>query len=163
MCAYTTHFFQMGARVCAAGMGAVPWSRAVGAVSARLDGVGRDAALSWKLTAVMEPTTTEVTFLPSSIIFYLFLYSRPPFIPVYLADCPLLCSSVSPAEKSASCFVPCCPSPAESPAESWLYWTHLCVLLRCTFWHVFVVLCKFEDKLCLLVQKQMEMCALHSW
>lgn len=146
----------MDARVCVAGMGAVPWSRAVGAVSARLDGVGRDAALSWKLTAVMEPTTTEVTFLPSSIIFYLFLYSRPPFIPVYLADCPLLCSSVSPAEKSASCFVPCCPSPAESPAGSWLYWTHFCVLFRCTFGCVFVILCKFEDKLCLLVQKQPE-------
>ena len=62
----------MAARDCAAGTGAVPWSRAVGAASARVDGVGRDAALSWKLTAVMEQTTTEVTFLTSSIIFHLF-------------------------------------------------------------------------------------------
>lgn len=97
---------QTDAQVCAAGMGAVPWSRVVGAASARLDGVGLDAALSWKLTAVMEPTTTEVTFLPSSIIFNLFLFPHLPFIPVYLADCPLLCFSVSSAEKSASRFVP---------------------------------------------------------
>lgn len=62
----------MAARDCVAGTGAVPWSRAVGAASARVDGVGRDAALSWKLTAVMEQTTTEVTFLTSSIIFHLF-------------------------------------------------------------------------------------------
>lgn len=62
----------MAAQACAVGMGAVPWSRAVGAASARLDGVGLDAALSWKLTAVMEQTTTEVTFPTSSIIFYLF-------------------------------------------------------------------------------------------
>lgn len=55
-------FSQMAAQGCAVGMGAVPWSRAAGAASARLDGVGLDAALSWKLTAVMEQTTTEVTF-----------------------------------------------------------------------------------------------------
>lgn len=76
--------FQMAAQVCAVGMDAVPWNRAVGAASARLDGVGLDAALSWKLTAVMEQTTTEVTFLISSIIFCLFF----PFISVSLADCP---------------------------------------------------------------------------
>lgn len=115
----------MAAQVCAVGMAAVPWSRVVGAASARLDGVGLDAVLSWKLTAVMGPTTTEVTFLPRSIIFYLFLFSRPSFIPVFLADCPLLCPSVSPAEKSDSLFVPvvppCCPSPTESPEESSLY------------------------------------------
>lgn len=52
----------MAARGCAAGTGAVPWSRAAGVASARLDGVGLDAALSWKLTAVMEQTTTEVKF-----------------------------------------------------------------------------------------------------
>lgn len=52
----------MAARGCAAGTGAAPWSRAAGVASARLDGVGLDAALSWKLTAVMEQTTTEVKF-----------------------------------------------------------------------------------------------------
>lgn len=138
--------FQMAAQVCAVGMGAVPWSRVVGAASARLDGVGLDAVLSWKLTAVMGPTTTEVTFLPWSIIFYLFLLSRPSFILVFLADCPLLCPSVSPAEKSASLFVPvippCCPSPAESPVESWRpdYIKHICVLLACSCRHIFVIL-----------------------
>ena len=74
---YLFIFFQTAARGCAAGMGVVPWSRAAGAASARLDGVGLDAALSWKLTAVMEPTTTEVTFETSSIIFYLFFSSLP--------------------------------------------------------------------------------------
>lgn len=54
--------FQTAAQGCAAGTGAVPWSRAAGVASVRLDGVGLDAALSWKLTAVMEQTTTEVTF-----------------------------------------------------------------------------------------------------
>lgn len=57
-----TPFFQMAVQGCAAGTGAVPWSRAAGVASARLDGVGLDAALSWKLTAVMEQTTTEVKF-----------------------------------------------------------------------------------------------------
>lgn len=61
VCVWDTPF-QTAAQGCAVGMGAVPWSRAAGAASARLDGVGRDAALSWKLTAVMEQTTTEVTF-----------------------------------------------------------------------------------------------------
>lgn len=53
---------QTGAQGCAAGMDAVPWSRMAGAASASLDGAGLDAALSWKLTAAMEPTMTEVTF-----------------------------------------------------------------------------------------------------
>lgn len=60
--------FQMAARVCAAGTAVAPWSRVAGAASARLDGVDPDAASSWKLTAVTEPTTTEVTFPTSSII-----------------------------------------------------------------------------------------------
>lgn len=58
----------MAAQVCAVGTAAAPWSRVAGAASARLDGVDPDAASSWKLTAVMDPTTTEVTFLTSSII-----------------------------------------------------------------------------------------------
>lgn len=78
-------FFQMAARVCAAGTVAAPWSRVAGAASARLDGVDPDAASSWKLTAVTAPTTMEVTFLTSSIIcrlsaalsvFWILLYLR---------------------------------------------------------------------------------------
>ncbi|MEQ2184494.1 hypothetical protein GOODEAATRI_008499 [Goodea atripinnis] len=50
----------MAARGYAVAMDAVPWSRVAGAASAKLDGVGLDAALSWKLTAVMELTMTEI-------------------------------------------------------------------------------------------------------
>lgn len=77
----------MAARGCAAGTGAVPWSRAAGVASARLDGVGLDAALSWKLTAVMEQTTTEVKFyhlLSFSISLPLFCLSgRLSLLPCY--------------------------------------------------------------------------------
>lgn len=53
---------QTAALGCAVVTDAVLWSRVAGAASAKLDGVGLDAALSWKLTAVMELTMTEVTF-----------------------------------------------------------------------------------------------------
>lgn len=114
----------MGVPGCAVGTGAVPWSRVAGDASARLDGVGRDAALSWKLTAVMEQTTTEVTFehhLSFSIFFYSFLF-------VVLADFPfrpITSPPVSPVNNKKKIpslyllFIPLCrPSPAETPVES---------------------------------------------
>lgn len=61
-CAHVYVAHQTAALGCAAATGAVLWSRVAGAASAKLDGVGPDAALSWKLTAVMELTMTEVTF-----------------------------------------------------------------------------------------------------
>lgn len=78
---------QTAARGYAAATGAVLWSRVAGAASARLDGVGLDAALSWKLTAVMGLTMTEVTFF---IICH--IISPPSFLPPralsFLACCP---------------------------------------------------------------------------
>lgn len=114
--------FQTAAQVCAVGMGAVPLSRAGGAVSARLDGVDRDAALSWKLTAVMEQTTMEVTFLTSSITFNLFLSL---FCLFYFCvsgglSITSFCLLISPAKKSAFILL-CCPSAAETPVGSLLY------------------------------------------
>lgn len=109
----------MAARGCAAGTGAVPWSRAAGVASARLDGVGLDAALSWKLTAVMEQTTTEVKFyhlLSFSISLPLSFLSFGQIVPstlLLLVQFP----SKQKKKKSASLFLPfialCCPSPAE--------------------------------------------------
>lgn len=115
----------MAAQACAVGMGAVPWSRAVGAASARLDGVGLDAALSWKLTAVMEQTTTEVTFLTSSIIFHLFLsfpylfHFRRFWQIVHPITLVLLLLLLRNLPDSFLPFIPvCCPSPAEIPVAS---------------------------------------------
>lgn len=131
----------MAARGCAAGTGAVPWSRAAGVASARLDGVGLDAALSWKLTAVMEQTTTEVKFyhlLSFSISLPLSFLSFGQIVPstlLLLVQFP----SKQKKKKSASLFLPfialCCPSPAETPEEScWtlLYWIRICVCV-CLF------------------------------
>lgn len=133
--------FQMAARGCAAGTGAVPWSRAAGVASARLDGVGLDAALSWKLTAVMEQTTTEVKFyhlLSFSISLPLSFLSFGQIVPstlLLLVQFP----SKQKKKKSASLFLPfialCCPSPAGHYYTEYVF---VCVCMPLHFVRVFV-------------------------
>lgn len=125
--------FQTAAPGYAADTDAVPWSRVAGAASAKPDGAGLDAALSWKLTAVMELTMMEVTFYTIYHIISLFS-ALTSSARVSSAECPF-CSN-PPHLCSSSLFLPFIPPyprPAVSPAAHYhsALNMYLCVCLLC--------------------------------